>query len=147
MFRKIIQSDNARSTLIIRLMVGTVFLSEGIQKFLYAEKQGAGRFAEIGLPYPQFLGPFVGNFEIICGLLILLGFLTRLAAVPLLTIMLVAIVTTKTAILANGGFWKMLHDSRTDWAMLLGSIFLIIKGGGSWSLDKSLWEKATNKTH
>jgi hypothetical protein len=32
----------------------------------------------------------------------------------------------------------MLHDSRTDWAMLLGSIFLLIKGGGRWSLDKKI---------
>lgn len=135
MLRKIIQTDNAGTTLIIRLMVGAVFLSEGMQKFLFADKLGAGRFAKIGLPNPDFLGPFVGSFEIICGILVLIGLLTRLAAIPLLCIMLVAIATTKVQLLADYGFWSMLHDSRTDWAMLLGSIFLLIRGGGKWSVD------------
>jgi uncharacterized membrane protein YphA (DoxX/SURF4 family) len=119
-------------------MVGAVFLSEGIQKFLFASKLGAGRFAKIGLPNPDFLGPFVGSFEIACGFLILIGLFTRLAAIPLITIMLVAIATTKAEVLANEGFWAMMHGSRTDWAMLLGSIFLLIKGGGKWSADYSL---------
>jgi putative oxidoreductase len=136
--RKIFQTDNSNTTIIIRLMVGAVFLSEGIQKFLFANKLGAGRFAKIGLPNPDFLGPFVGSFEIVCGTLVLIGLFTRLAAIPLLTIMLVAIATTKAQLLADNGFWSMLHDSRTDWSMLLGSIFLIIKGGGKWSLDKKI---------
>ena len=136
MLKKIIYTDNSRTTIIIRLMIGAVFLSEGIQKFLFAESLGAGRFAEIGLPNPEFLGSFVGSFEIVCGLFILAGLLTRLAAVPLMVIMLVAIATTKADILVSDGFWAMMHDSRTDWAMLLGSIFLLIKGGGYWSLDK-----------
>lgn len=76
-------------------MVGAVFLSEGLQKFLFSDSLGAGRFAKIGLPNPAFLGPFVGTFEVICGTLILLGLLTRLAAVPLIIIMLVAMATTK----------------------------------------------------
>lgn len=139
MLKKIIQTDDAKTTIIIRLMVGAVFLSEGIQKFLFADKLGAGRFAKIGLPDPDFLGPFVGSFEIICGILVLVGLLTRLAAIPLLTIMLVAIATTKATVLANDGFWEMMHGSRTDWAMLLGSIFLMIKGGGCWSVDRLLW--------
>lgn len=122
-------------------MVGTVFLSEGIQKFLFAESLGSGRFAKIGLPSPEFLGSFVGAFEIFCGVLILLGFMTRLASILLITIMLVAIATTKTEILINDGFWKMMHESRTDWAMLLGSIFLLINGGGFWSLDKKMIRK------
>ncbi len=116
-------------------MVGIVFLSEGIQKFLFAGKLGAGRFSKIGLPNPDFLGPFVGAFEIICGVFILTGLFTRLAAIPLIIIMLVALSTTKAHILANEGFWNMIHASRTDWAMLLGSIFLLIKGGGRWSID------------
>jgi putative oxidoreductase len=138
MFRKIYQTDNSNTTIIIRLMVGAVFLSEGIQKFLFANKLGAGRFAKIGLPNPDFLGPFVGSFEIICGSLVLIGLFTRLAAIPLLVIMLVAIATTKAQLLADNGFWSMLHDSRTDWAMLLGSIFLLIKGGGKWSVDRKI---------
>ena len=119
-------------------MVGVVFLSEGIQKFLFSDTLGAGRFEKIGLPSPEFLGSFVGTFEILCGTLILIGLLTRLASIPLIIIMLVAIATTKSEVLANKGFWEMMHGSRTDWAMLLGSIFLLIKGGGYWSMDKKL---------
>lgn len=138
MLKKILHTDDAKTTIIIRLMVGAVFLSEGIQKFLFADKLGAGRFAKIGLPNPDFLGPFVGSFEIVCSFFVLIGLFTRLAAIPLLTIMLVAIATTKAQLLADNGFWSMLHDSRTDWAMLLGSIFLIIKGGGKWSIDNKM---------
>lgn len=138
MFRKIIRTDASNTTLLIRLMVGAVFLSEGIQKFLFPASRGAGRFAKIGLPSPEFLGTFVGTFEILCGTLVLLGLLTRLASIPLLIIMLVAIATTKADLLANDGFWSMLHDSRTDWAMGLGSLFLLIEGGGSRSLDQQL---------
>jgi uncharacterized membrane protein YphA (DoxX/SURF4 family) len=143
MLHKIVRTDNASSTVLIRLMVGAVFLSEGIQKFLFAGKLGAGRFAKIGLPNPDFLGPFVGSFEIACGTLILLGLLTRLAAIPLLIIMLVAIATTKAQLLTDNGFWSMLHDSRTDWSMLLGSIFLLFKGGGNWSVDNQLQRNGT----
>lgn len=129
------------SIILIRLMVGLVFLSEGIQKFLFPEIRGAGRFQKIGIPWPEFLGDFVGFFEILCGTLILLGFFTRLAAIPLIIIMLIAIATTKAEVLANDGFWVMMHGSRTDWAMLLGSIFLLIKGGGKYSLDLSIWKR------
>lgn len=125
-------------------MVGAVFLSEGVQKFLYPDKLGAGRFEKIGLPDPEFLGYLVGSFEIGCGLLVLLGFLTRLATIPLLVIMLVAIASTKAKLLAEDGFWSMLHDSRTDWSMLLGSVFLLITGGGKWSVDRSIWKKQQN---
>ncbi len=143
MFTAFLQTDNSKTTLLIRLMVGAVFLSEGIQKFLFPETLGAGRFEKIGLPSPEFLGNFVGCFEIVCGGLILAGLLTRLASIPLIIIMIVAIATTKAEVLAEKGFWEMLHGSRTDWAMLLGSIFLLIKGGGAWSLDKK-WTKNEN---
>ncbi|MFO7998284.1 MAG: DoxX family protein [Bacteroidales bacterium] len=133
--KKIFRTDNSKSTILIRLMVGAVFLSEGMQKFMFPAIRGAGRFEDIGLPSPEFLGMFVGFFEIFCGGLILLGFLTRLAAIPIITIMVVAILTTKVDILANQGLWEMLHAARTDWAMLLGSLFLLIKGGGNWSVD------------
>jgi uncharacterized membrane protein YphA (DoxX/SURF4 family) len=140
MFKKLLQTDNSKTTILIRLMVGAVFLSEGIQKFLFPDTLGAGRFSKIGLPSPEFLGSFVGTFEIVCGTLILLGLFTRFAGIPLIIIMLVAIATTKTEVLAKDGFWEMLHGSRTDWAMLLGSIFLLIKGSGFYSLDKRLFK-------
>lgn len=135
MLKKIILTDSSSTTILIRLMVGAVFLSEGIQKLLFPPIRGAGRFEKIGLPSPEFLGTFVGTVEIICGALILMGLLTRLASIPTLIIMLVAIVTTKTEVFANEGFWAMMHGGRTDWAMLLGSLFLIIKGSGRFSLD------------
>lgn len=138
MLKKLIDTDKAQTTIIIRLIVGVVFLSEGIQKFLFPALRGAGRFEKINLPSPEFLGSLVGTFEILCGVMILLGLLTRLASMPLIIIMLVAFATTKSAVYLEKGFWELLHGSRTDWAMLLGSIFLLIKGGGSWSMDKWL---------
>ncbi len=144
-FKKIIATDNDSTTLLIRLMVGAVFLSEGIQKFLFADTLGAGRFAKIGLPAPDFFGPFVGCFEIACGLFILIGLLTRLSALPVIIIMLVAVATTKGKVLAEEGFWEMMHGSRTDWAMLLGGIFLLIRGGGRWSLDRKMTENGEKR--
>jgi uncharacterized membrane protein YphA (DoxX/SURF4 family) len=137
----LLRTDDAGSTMLIRLSVGAVFLSEGIQKFLFPELRGAGRFERIGLPEPDFLGAFVGGFELLCGVLVLIGCLTRLASMPLLIIMLVAIYTTKGTVLANEGFWPLLHGSRTDWAMLLGSLFLLLKGGGRWSVDQRISSK------
>lgn len=141
MLNRILKTDNAPTTLLIRLMVGIVFLSEGIQKFLFAAIRGAGRFEKIGLPESEFLGTFVGSFEIFSGALILLGLTTRLAAIPTLIIMIVAISATKIDILINQGLWEMLHAARTDWSMLLGSIFLIIRGGGFASIDNLLSRK------
>lgn len=132
---RLTHTRNEFSTLLIRLMVGAVFLSEGIQKFLFAEEVGSGRFAKIGLPFPEILGPFVGTTEIIAGTLLLLGLFTRLAAIPTLVIMLVAISVTKIDIGLEQGVWEMLHASRTDWSMLIGSIFLLIRGGGMASVD------------
>lgn len=124
-------------------MVGIVFLSEGIQKFLFPAIRGVGRFEKIGLPFPETLGNLIGGLEIICGLLILLGLMTRLGSFFTFMIMLTALATTKLAILQNDGFWVMMHASRTDFAMLLGSLFLIINGGGLWSLDRVKTKKVS----
>jgi len=126
------------AVILIRLMVGGVFLSEGIQKFLFPADLGAGRFLRIGLPAPEFLAVWVACWEIFAGALILAGLFTRFAAVPMIVNMLVAIATTKIPILASDGFWTMVHESRTDFAMLLGSVFLLLVGGGALSLDKWL---------
>ena len=135
MLAAIKKTEAPRSTIIIRVMVGAIFLSEGIQKFLLPAQVGAGRFEKIGLPEPGLLAPFGGGVEIVCGLLVLVGVFTRLAVVPLLIVMSTAILTTKVPILLQDGFWKMAHDSRTDFAMLLGSLFLLIVGAGRWSWD------------
>lgn len=136
--RSLLTTRAAAAVIIIRLLVGAVFLSEGLQKFMFPAEVGAGRFEKIGFPSPTIVAPFVGCFEIACGSLVLLGLLTRVAVVPLIIIMLTAIATTKIPILLDQGFWKMAHEARTDWSMLLGSIFLLIVGGGRWSLD-ALW--------
>jgi putative oxidoreductase len=138
MFQKIVNTDSSTTTILIRLMVSAVFLSEGIQKFLFADTLGVGRFAKIGFTNPEFWANLTGCFEIVCGSFILFGFLTRLASIPILIIMIVAFITTKYPILIDKGFWLMAHEYRTDFAMTIGSIFLLIKGGGKWSLDKKL---------
>lgn len=135
--------------LLVRLMVGLVFMSEGIQKFLFPALRGAGRFMEIGLPWPELLAPAVGAFEVICGLLVLLGWGTRGAAFPLFIVMVTAILTTKLPIITGQPLWDlnvreisqygwfaMFHEARTDFSMLIGSLILIISGPGDWSVDK-----------
>ena len=136
-------------SILIRLLVGlVVFFPEGIQKLVFPNLLGAGRFAKIGIPYPELMGPFVGAIETICGALIILGLFTRLASIPLIVIMIVAIISTKVPILlghdfwifhvpklSRYGFWSMMHEARTDFDMLLGSLYLLIVGAGTWSLD------------
>lgn len=141
-----LKSKASSAVILIRLMVGLVFLSEGIQKFLYPEIRGAGRFVKIGLPEPEFLSYFVASFEIVCGVLIVLGLLTRLAVLPTITIMLVAIFSTKIPMLSEEGFWHMAHAARTDFSMLLGSLYLLIVGAGPLSIDAILsWKKKSKK--
>lgn len=142
-FHRLLATDAPAATLLIRLLTGVVFLSEGIQKFLFPADQGAGRFAKIGIPSPEILAPFVGVVEIVGGALLLAGLLTRLAAIPLIIDMIVAIATTKIPILLKDGFWKMAHEARTDWSMLMGCLFLLLVGAGRRSLDAVLLSRAT----
>lgn len=144
LLQRITRSDAPRAVLLVRLLVGAVFLSEGIQKFLFPAEVGAGRFAKIGLPSPEFLGPFVGTFEIVCGSLVLIGLFTRFAVIPLLTIMAVAIYTTKIPTLLKDGFWKMAHEGRADFSMTMCALFLLIIGAGAWSLDAMLFKNRAN---
>jgi putative oxidoreductase len=146
---RILETSGERPIILIRLLVGlVVFFPEGIQKLVFPALLGAGRFQAIGIPWPDVLGPFVGITEIVCGALLIVGLLTRLAAIPLIIIMIVAIVSTKVPILLGHdflifhvprlgryGFWSMLHEARADFCMLLGCIYLLIVGGGGWSLD------------
>ncbi|HEU5069467.1 MAG TPA: DoxX family protein [Verrucomicrobiae bacterium] len=143
------------SVVLIRLLVGTVFFVEGVQKFLYPAALGAGRFAKIGLPWPDVLGPFVGGVETVGGALVLLGLLTRPAAVLLVVDISVAIVTTKIPILLGHsfggltlaslpryGFLSLMHEARTDFSMWLGGLYLILVGAGRWSVDAWLAGRA-----
>jgi len=125
----------SQALILVRILVGWVFISEGIQKFLFPAQLGVGRFEKIGIPAPHLMAPFVGSVEIVCGTLLLIGLITRLAAIPLLAVILVAIATTKVPMLAKTGVWSMLHEARADFSMLLGLLFLLITGAGSLSLD------------
>ena len=147
-WRKWIATDAPSAVFLIRLLVGGIFLSEGIQKLLFPDLLGVGRFAKIGIPAPQMMAPFVGVVEIVCGALLLIGLLTRLAAIPLLITICVALLSTKAPVLLGHGFWwfslpklqtygvwSMLHEARADLSMLLCLVFLTITGAGSWSAD------------
>jgi putative oxidoreductase len=136
----------AKSIVLVRVLVGWVFVSEGVQKFLFPAALGVGRFAKIGIPVPQFTAPFVGVVEIVCGSLVLIGLLTRLASIPLLAVIAVALFTTKIMPLAKNGIWSTLHEARTDVSMLLGLIFLLLVGGGSLAVDSKRRAPRTNRS-
>ncbi len=137
-FRKWLISPATSAVIVIRILVGSVFLSEGVQKFLYPATLGVGRFEKIGIPFPQVMAPLAGAVEIVCGLLVVIGLLTRLATMPLLAVICVAIATTKLPMLAHQGLWPTFHEARADWCMLLGLIYLLIVGAGPWSLDAKI---------
>jgi uncharacterized membrane protein YphA (DoxX/SURF4 family) len=143
-----------RAVILLRLAIAFVFITEGIQKFTSPEALGAGRFARIGIPAPEVMGPFVGGVEIAGGALVLIGLLTRLGALALVIDMIVAIVATKLPILlghglwrfadptGHTGFWAMAHEARTDIAMLLGCALLVVIGPGPISLDhRRAWRR------
>jgi len=150
MLRRILETRAPNAVWLVRLAIAIVFVSEGIQKFVYPAALGAGRFAKIGIPAPEVMGPFIGIVEIGCGALVLFGLFTRLAALLLLADMTVAILSTKLPILIGHGFWRfaapsgktglwsMLHEARTDLSMWLGCLFLVIVGAGGRSVDARL---------
>ena len=141
--------DGPKSTLLLRVMTGGVFLWEGILKFTYAN-QGVGRFTKLGMPFPHFTAGFVGWLEIVGGLLLLSGLMTRLIAIPFIVEMVVAILSTKISLYLGTyplplppappqvGVWAVLHEVRSEYAQLLTSAFLMINGPGKWSLDALL---------
>jgi putative oxidoreductase len=120
----------------IRLAAGLIFFTQGILKYIDPH-MGVLRFTGIGFPSPNFTAHFVGIFEIVCGFLVVAGLFTRLASIPLLIISLTAISTTKIPELWRPyqGFWFMVSDARTEFAMTLSLLFLIKVGAGTWSLD------------
>jgi uncharacterized membrane protein YphA (DoxX/SURF4 family) len=131
-------------------MAGGVFLWEGVMKFVFPHTLGVGRFLKLGIPAPEVMAPFVGVLEIVGGTLFIVGLGTRLAALPLLIDMVVAIATTKIPLLLGTsplppppvppqvGFWAVFHEIRADYAQLLCSLFLLLVGAGPWALDALL---------
>ena len=141
--------DAPRAVLLIRLMAGSVFLWEGILKFVYTN-QGVGRFTKIGFPAPGFTADFVASVEIIGGLMLIFGFLTRLATIAFIIEMLVAMLSTKPRLFLGTlplppppappvvGIWAVLHEIRSEYAQLMSCVFLMAAGPGPWSLDALL---------
>jgi uncharacterized membrane protein YphA (DoxX/SURF4 family) len=140
LLKKINSTKDYKGAIIPRLIVAVVFLSEGLQKFIFPKIVGTGRFAKIGFQHPGFWANFTGTFEIICGILLLIGLFTRLASIPLLIVMGVAFITTKIPLLMDKGFWAMAHDYRTDFAMTLLLLYLLYFGAGEYSLDNKLYK-------
>jgi uncharacterized membrane protein YphA (DoxX/SURF4 family) len=136
-------------------MAGSVFLWEGILKFVYVN-QGVGRFTKLGLPFPDFTASFVGGLEIVGGLLILVGLGTRFVAVPFIIEMVVAMLSTKIGLYLGTsplppppsppviGLWAVLHEVRSEYAQLLTTAFLLVVGPGLWSLD-AWWARGRTK--
>lgn len=137
--RKILKTS-AIPLLLCRIIVGLIFLSEGIQKYIKPEELGTGRFAKIGFSNPAYWAYFTGSFEIVCGFLVLIGFLTRLAIIPLLIIMITAFETTKLILLRTKDFWSFAHEYRLDFAMTLLLLLLLTYGAGSWSVDIKIYK-------
>jgi putative oxidoreductase len=148
--------DGPASTLLLRLMAGGVFLWEGILKFAYVN-QGVGRFTKLGIPFPHFSADFVAYLEIVGGLLLLSGLMTRLIAIPFIIEMIVAILSTKISMYLGTsplplppvppqtGLWAVLHEVRSEYAQLMTTAFLLINGPGKWSLDALLQRKKSHK--
>jgi uncharacterized membrane protein YphA (DoxX/SURF4 family) len=138
----IFKTENNNRAIFIRLIVGLIFLTEGIQKYLFPELLGTGRFTIIGFSNPAFWAYFTGTFEIICGTFIILGLITRMASIPLIIIMITAFISTKIPILVHKGFWPWAHEYRTDFAMTMLLIYLLIYGSGRWSVDSKITERS-----
>ena len=134
-------SDNDKATILIRIVVGYIFIMEGTQKFVFTDSLGVGRFTKIGIPFPEFFAPFVGVTEIVCGMLFILGCIVRFSALPAIIIMTTALSTTKISILFEKGILTFSHEARNDLLMLFGCIFLLVKGGGAFSLDRMIKRK------
>ncbi len=132
----------SRSILFVRFAVGLIFLSQGILKYT-DPNMGVNRFTRLGFAHPNFTAHFVGTFEILCGLLVLVGLMTRVAAIPLLMVIGTAIATTKIPELfrSNQGWWFMVSDARTDFAMLMSILFLLRAGAGLLSFDARLFRE------
>ena len=140
LWRKVVRPAwQSRALVLIRLAVGLIFLTQGVLKYT-DPNMGVNRFTRIGFPHPYLTAHFVGTFEMICGLLILIGMFTRVAAIPLIIVICTAIATTKIPELfrASQGFWFMVSDARADFAMLMSLLFLLYAGAGSWSVDSLL---------
>ena len=132
---QILNTGEDNKMIFIRLIVGLIFISEGLQKYLVLKILGPGRFEDLGFSHAYFWAYFTGACEIFFGVMILIGLLTRLSSIPLLIIMITAFITTKLPLFITKGFWTFAHEYSTEFSLTILLILLIIYGGGKWSVD------------
>ena len=116
-----------------RITVGWLFLQTGWGKLNHLSDI-VSYFKELGIPMPEFQAPLAASAEFVCGALILAGLFTRLACVPLIVTMIVAIVTARKAdyegIASLFGFVEYLY--------IVLFVWLGVAGAGPLSLDRLL---------
>ena len=126
--------------LAVRIVVGWVFLWSGWEK-LHALPRMIQNFRDWGIPAPEILTPLASGIEFVGGLMLLVGLLTRFAAVPLRVVMVVAIVAAKLgeidSIVTLLGFEEVSYFVMFAW--------LAIAGPGPVSLDHFLLRAAGRK--
>lgn len=137
----ILSTEPQKTTLLIRFMVGFYFLAGGVLKLSYPELQETGFFQNLGFISAGAMVSVISFLEIVCGLMIMAGFFTRIAVIPLLLTISFTVMIGKFPILFEEGFWLMAHISRIDFAMFLGCVFLFITGSGYWSVDWKMLPK------
>jgi putative oxidoreductase len=124
--------------LAVRIVVGWVFLWSGWTK-LNALPRMIENFREWGIPAPELFTPLASGIEFVCGILLLIGLLTRFAAVPMMIVMLVAIVSAKWADVDSLetflGFDEVAYFVMFAWLAIAGpgpvSVdHLVLKGSG-----------------
>lgn len=152
-WRSILRTDAPAAVMLVRLAVGFTFMVAGSSK-LRDLSSTSGFFEGIGFPAPAELAAMVGTFELLGGLLVLVGLFTRIAVLPLIAIMVMAILSTKVPTLVGGpfgpfaaprgpntGLSAFLTASRLDFSMLMTTIFLLITGAGQASVDAKLTQR------
>ena len=142
---RILQTSDDGKMVFVRMIAGVVFVSEGIQKYLVVSLLGPSYFQDIGFGHPMFWSYFTGSFEIVCGLLVIAGLFTRIAAIPLLTIMITAYFTAKLPVLLDKGFLSFAQVYRVDYALTILIIMLLVYGAGRWSVDLRILRSLNNR--
>lgn len=119
-----------------RLLVGLIFVEAGWGK-LHNLEHVIGFFKSLGIPAAEIQAPMVASFELVFGALVLIGLLTRLAVLPLLGIMTVALLTAYKGDIT--GVSSLLPV--VDFHYLIILVWLAVSGAGRFSVDHFILKK------